>query len=82
MKSTIIRVLSVMILASSMTAFALPEKVKNSPCCCCTAETTCAATAAAPAKGQSDHDQDKSREIKIRDQEKEWLHEIQNIPAG
>jgi hypothetical protein len=80
MKSTLIRVMSIMTLASSMTALALPEK-DNHPNCG-SAEGASSPATATPGKGQSDNGQDKAREMQIRDQEKQWLHDFQNMVAG
>jgi hypothetical protein len=84
MKSTLINLLSVVTLATSMTAFAAPKKDMNSTNS--NAATTCAPasrnTQVAPDKGQPDNDQEKSRQKKINEQEKQWLHDLQNLVAG
>jgi hypothetical protein len=84
MKSTLIRVLSIMTLASSLSAFALSDKAKNSTAP--SGETKCAPASserrADQDKGQSDNDQEKSRLMLIREQEKQWLHDLQYPSAG
>ncbi len=84
MKSTLIRLLSVVTQATSMTAFEAPKKDMNSTSS--SAATTCAPasrdTQVAPDKGQSDNEKEKSRLMKIKEQEKQWLHDLQNTVAG
>jgi hypothetical protein len=84
MKSTLIHLLSVVTLATSMTAFAAPKKDMNSTNA--SAATTCAPASrdtqvAAPEKAQLDNDQEKSHQ-RIKEQEKQWLHDVQNLVAG
>ena len=85
MKSTLIRLLSIMTLATSMTAFALPEKGKDSAKSA--VETKCAPAArdtqmTAPDAGRSNSDQEESGQKKIEKQNKQWLHDVQNMVAG
>lgn len=85
MKSTLIRLLSVVTLATSMTAFAAPKKDMTStnssvaPTCAPASRDT---QVAAPDKAQPDNDQEKFRQMKIKEQEKQWLHDFQNMVAG
>ena len=88
MKSTLIRLLSIMTLATSMTAFAFPKNAKNSTNC--SVETT-SAPASQPASRDSqvtapdtkqDNDEEKSRHMKIQQQEQQWLYDVQNTVAG
>jgi hypothetical protein len=84
MKSTLIHLLSVVTLATSMTAFAAPKK--NMTSTNSSAATTCTPasrdTQVGPDKGQPDNDQERSRQMKINEQEKQWLHDFQNMVAG
>jgi len=90
MKSNFIRILSIMTLATSISAFGLSEKapsVSNTSCNEASAETTKApatrdARSAGQNQRQSDDSQEKSRKQMIEQQEKEWLHNLQNIIAG
>ena len=86
MKHSLIRILTIMTLASSISAFAGSDKPgdakkTNSD------KTNCEATAA-PAKAdrsaaQSDEEKEKSeRKRLIEEQNKQWLHDVQNIVAG
>jgi len=50
-------------------------------------EITCApgyrdSQVAAPDKEKPDDDQEKSRQLKIKEQEEQWLYEVQNIVSG
>jgi hypothetical protein len=88
MKSTFIRLMSIMTLATSISAFALPENDKNSSSPTSpSSETTCAPVSrdtqvADPDTERFDNDQEKSRQMKIKEQEKQWLHDVQNIIGG
>jgi len=81
MKSTLIRILGIMILATSISAFALPEsKAKKTNCDNTASEST---TAPDSKVDQSDNSQEKSRrERLIEEQDKQWLHDVQNLIAG
>ena len=81
MKSTLIRVLGIMILATSVSAFAQPEsKAKTTNCYNTTSEST---TASDSKVEQTDKDQEKSRKERlIEQQDKQWLHDVQNLVAG
>ena len=85
MKNFLIRILTIMTLATSISAFAAPEKPAaatktNSNAGC---ETTAAPSKADRSEAQSDESQQKSeRKRLIEQQEKQWLHDVQNIVAG
>jgi hypothetical protein len=83
MKSTLIHLMSIVTLATSMTAFAAPKKDMKSTNA--NAATTCAPssrdTQVAAPEAQSDNDQEKSHQ-RIKEQEKQWLHDVQNLVAG
>lgn len=86
MKSTLIRMLAVLTLATSISGFALSEKPKTAAKA--SSDNTSSETTAAPSKAdqtdvQSDDSQEKSqRQRLIEKQEKEWLKDVQNIVAG
>ena len=90
MRSTFIRILSIVTLATSISAFGLSEKassVKNTSCNDASAETTKARAArdartADDYQEPSDNSQEKARKQMIKDQEKQWLHDVQNIIGG
>lgn len=90
MKSTFVRILSIMTLATSISAFGLSEKatsVNNTRCNDANAETTKAAEtrdarSADQYPGQSANSQEKSRKQLIEEQEKQWLHDVQYTTAG
>lgn len=85
MKSNVIRMLAIMTLATSISAFALPEKpaTATKTDCCPACETTPASSKAVRSEGQSDNSQDQSeRQRLIREQEKQWLQDVQNNVAG
>jgi len=88
MKSTFVRILSVMTLATSISAFGLSEKaVSVKSCNDSSAETTKApetgdARSADKYSGQSDPSQEKARKQMIEEQEKQWLHDVQYSSAG
>lgn len=91
MKTTMMRVLAIAMLTASMSAFALSDKSKtandpntknpNSD------ETVVIYVVDAPRfdqdEAQSDQSQKKSEEQqKIEQQDKQWLHDVQNLVAG
>lgn len=83
MKNTLIRLLSIATLASSLSAFALSDKAKTST----GSNTECAAASrnaqtADQDKGQSDNDQEKARQRLIKEQDEQWLHDLQFPTAG
>lgn len=90
MKNTLTRILAIMMLATSISGFALSEKshAAKDPC----ANNTSSETATAPSSrdaGKADQDQEpsdnsqeKSRKHLIEQQNKQWLHDVQNIVAG
>lgn len=85
MKKNFIRILTVMTLASSMSAFALSEKprkienpkARNTPC-----ETTPNPSEAQSNDSQTDNSTEKGRQKFIEEQEKQWLHDTRNNDAG
>jgi len=85
MKKNFIRILAVMTLASSISAFALSEKprkaentkTRNTPC-----ETTPNPSAAQSNDSQTDNSTEKSRQKLIEEQEKQWLYDTRNNDAG
>jgi hypothetical protein len=85
MKNAFIRLLSIVTLASSLSAFALSDKAKTASAA--KAEPACAtasqdAQTADQDKGQADNDQEKARQRLIKQQDEQWLHDTQYIPAG
>ena len=90
MKSTLVRILSIMTLATSISAFGLSDKatsVNNASCNDANAETTKAvetrdARSADRYPGQSDNGQEKSRKHLIEEQERQWLKDVQYSTAG
>lgn len=79
MKNGLIRLLSIMTLATSLSAFAFSDKDKTStgsnavpPCAAASQDPQ----AAVPDKGQQNNDQEKSRQALIREQEKQWLRDL------
>ena len=80
MKKNFIRLLTIMTLASSISAFALSEKprkaenpkARNTPC-----ETAPASLVAQPSDST-----EKARQKLIEEQEKQWLHDTRNNDAG
>ena len=85
MKNSLIRILTMIILTTSISAFAGSDKSENA------AKTksndTKCETTAEPAKaerneGQSDNNEEKTRQRLIKEQEKQWLHDVQNLTAG
>ena len=87
MKNTLIRLLAIMTLAGSMSAFATTNKTKSentSPAasensaCSCTAEQQ-----AAWVKEQAEQNKnDRERQRLILEQEKQWEHDLHNITTG
>lgn len=86
MKSTFIRMLAVLTLATSISGFGLSEKPKSAVKT--SSDNTNSETTPAPSKTdqtdmQSDDSQEKSqRQRLIEQQEKQWLKDVQNIVAG
>ena len=89
MKNTLIRLLAIMTLAGSMSAFAATEKAKASVSenTATSEETKCACPADQQKYGVDEQRQDQSktnteRQRLIQDQEKQWLQDVQHITAG
>lgn len=80
MKNTLIRIFTVMTLATSM--FAMSEKAKEaSPSKTHSDETTvCAPADQQNSQGKPDKDDSKSKQIE--EQNKRWLHNLQGIYGG
>jgi hypothetical protein len=91
MKSTFIRILSIMTLATSISAFALSEKApapKNTNSNGAKSEATTEAYTRGGRKtgthrAQSNYDQEKSpKEQQIEQQDKQWVHDLMGIYGG
>jgi hypothetical protein len=91
MKSSFIRILSIMTLATSISSFALSEKApapKNTNSNDAKSEaTTEAYTRGGPEtathRGQSSYGQEKSpKEQQIEQQDKQWVHDLTGIYGG
>ena len=85
MKNTLIRIFTIITLATSISAFAGSDKsakdakTKPNDTKC---ETTAAPSTADRKEGQSDNNEEKARKRLIEEQEKQWLHDVQNLTAG
>ena len=81
MKSTLIRILAIMTLATSISAVAQPKSKASKTNC---SNTTTESTVAPDSKTeQRDNGREKSgKERLIEEQDKQWLHDVQNIVAG
>ena len=81
MKSTLIRILAIMTLATSLSAVAQPaNKAKKADCSNASSET---ATAPDVKADQKDNGREKSKQERmIEEQNKQWLHDVQNIVGG
>lgn len=85
MKTNFIRILTIMTLASGISAFALSEKphknentqARNAPC-----EATPARSGAQPVDSQPANSTQKARQELIEEQEKQWLYDTRNNDAG
>ena len=89
MKHSLIRILTIMTLASSISAFAGsnkpadPRKTKSDKANCEATVTPSNSSRADQSDAQSDEDKEKSeRKRLIEQQNKQWLHDVQNIVAG
>lgn len=87
MKTTLIRILSIMTLATSMSAFAMSEPAKGAgadPKKTHSNETTVSMLSVDEPKSQQGTatDNDKSRKQQIEQQNKEWLHNLQGVYGG
>lgn len=91
MKSTFIRILSIMTLATSLSAFALSDKapaVKNTNSSDAKSEAATEAYTRGGGKtathqGQSNNGQEKSsKEQQIEQQNKQWVHDLMGIYGG
>lgn len=85
MKKNFIRLLAIMTLASSLSAFALSAKpgetgntkTRNTPC-----ETAPGPSVPQTTDRQPDNDIERSRQKLIEEQEKQWLYDTRNNDAG
>lgn len=84
MKTSLIRLFTIMTLATSMSAFALPTQsnaARNGNCN--TASDTRPASAnndvSGSEQGQGQQDEEKARQQLIEQQDKQWLHDLQGI---
>jgi hypothetical protein len=89
MKNTLIRVLAIMTLAGSMSAFAATEKAKASVSenTATSEETKCACPVEQQKYGMDEQQQDQNkvnteRQRLIQEQERQWLQDVQHITAG
>lgn len=91
MKNTLIRLIAIMTLASSMSAFAATEKAKSSaaentstaPSEDMTGSCTSEEQAAWVKEQQTEQNKkDRERQRLLMEQEKQWEHDLHNITAG
>ena len=87
MKTTLIRILTIMTLATSLSAFGMSEPAKGAgtdPKKTNTTETTVSMLSVDEPKSQqgTDQDNDKSRKQQIEQQYQEWLHNLQGVYGG
>jgi hypothetical protein len=87
MKTSLIRLFTVMTLATSMSAFALPaqsNEARNGNCSTASATEPASANSdvSGSEKGQGQQDQEKARQQLIEQQDKQWLHDLQGIFGG
>ena len=89
MKISLIHLLTLMTLATSMSAFALPEQSNTSRNgnCSTTSDTEPASansdvSGSEKGQGQGQQDQEKARQQLIEQQDKQWLHDLQGIFGG
>lgn len=85
MKSTLMRIFGIMTLATSISAFGLSDKPakaakdKSNNTANCENTAAPASAKAEQAKGQSDDNEEKARQRLIKEQEKQWLHDLQYL---
>jgi len=90
MKNTLTHILAIMTLATSISAFALSEKpcaAKDTGSNNASSETTTAPSSRDAGKAYQDQEpldnnQENPRKNLIEQQNKQWLHDAQNIVAG
>jgi len=82
MKNTLIRILSIMTLATSISAFGLAEKASAAKNTNCSDATTTAPYTQEEPKADQNQEKEKSREQKIQEQDKQWLHDLQGVYGG
>ena len=80
MKSTLIRIFTIMTLATSM--FAMSEKAKDASSNKKHSDETTVCTPADQQNSQGQSDEGDSRSRKIEQQNKQWLHDLQGIYGG
>lgn len=80
MKNTLIRLLAIMTLAGSMSAFATTEKAKSENTSTAASEnSTCSCNAE---QQTEENKKDREQQRLILEQEKQWEHDLHNISAG
>lgn len=87
MKTSLIRLFTLITLATSMSAFALPAQsnAARNVNCSTASDTKPASTnndVSGSEKGQGQQDQEKARQQLIEQQNKEWLHNLQGMFGG
>jgi hypothetical protein len=87
MKISLIHLLTLMTLATSMSAFALPARSNaarngNSSTASGTKPASASSDVTGSEKGQGQQDQEKARQQLIEQQDKQWLHDLQGIFGG
>ena len=84
MKPTLIRLLSIMTLAVSMSAYALPAKDKaagNSNCTTASDPKPASANSGSQ-NSQDQQDPEKARQQLIEQQNQQWLHDLMGVYGG
>ena len=82
MKSTLIRILSIMMLATSISAFRLSGKAAKAKNTNCSDATTTAPYTQDERKADQNQEKEKTREQKIQEQNEQWLHNLQGVYGG
>jgi len=82
MKSTLIRILSILTLATSISAFGLAEKASATKNTNCSDATTTAPYTQEERKADQNQEKEKTREQKIQEQNEQWLHNLQGVYGG
>ena len=87
MKSTLVRIFAIMTLATSMSAFAMPEKGKDNNTTNSSKTNAEETTVSCPAdqkksEERPDKDNDQARQEQIEKQNQQWLHDLQGYYGG
>ena len=82
MKNTLIRILAIMTLATSISAFGLSEKASEAKKTHSSNATTTTSYAQDEPKADRSQDKKRSREQMIQEQNKQWLHDLQGVYGG